>query len=177
MFLFCLFLLRRGLGLPRLVIQHDLQYAAGPGVPKGPPGGFRGATGPRAAGSARRAWNVCTNHWHGWVKIVCALSLEESTGEKMAIKSTLAKYLLEMFTHIVLLIKSDWIQKAGTKWVCKSLNSLICVCSSPSNKSHLYRHYCSHWAPAPGPGNRRCLRSAYQTVSSSDFPFLFFFFF
>lgn len=82
---FCLLVFRRGLGLPRLVIEYDLQYAAGPGVPKGPPGGFGGATGPRATGSARRAWNVCTNHWHGWAKINCALSQEEATVNKQPI--------------------------------------------------------------------------------------------
>lgn len=57
------------LGLAKLVIQHDLQHAAGPGVPEGPPGDVRGA-----ASSARRTGDVCTNHRDGWVSSVEALT-------------------------------------------------------------------------------------------------------
>lgn len=41
---------RWGLGLPGLVFRHDLQHAAGSGVPEGPPRGIR-----RAARPAGRA--------------------------------------------------------------------------------------------------------------------------
>lgn len=58
----CVCPLRWGLGFPRLVIKYDLQHAAGSGVSEGPPRGIRGAA--RPAGGT---WDVCTNHWDGWV--------------------------------------------------------------------------------------------------------------
>lgn len=45
------------LGFPRMVIMHDVQHAAGPGVPEGPARGIR-----RAACSTGGPGNVCTDH-------------------------------------------------------------------------------------------------------------------
>lgn len=45
------------LGFPRVVVMHDVQHAAGPGVPEGPTRGVR-----RAACSSGGAGNVCTDH-------------------------------------------------------------------------------------------------------------------
>lgn len=45
------------LGFPRMVVMHDVQHAAGPGVPEGPARGVR-----RAACSSGGAGNVCTDH-------------------------------------------------------------------------------------------------------------------
>lgn len=53
----CLFSVRRKLGFPRMVVMHDVQHAAGPGVPEGPTRGVR-----RAACSPGGAGNVCTDH-------------------------------------------------------------------------------------------------------------------
>ncbi len=44
-------------GFPRVDVQHDVQHAAGPGVPEGPTRGVR-----RAAWSTGGAGNVCTDH-------------------------------------------------------------------------------------------------------------------
>ena len=59
-----LLVLRRELGLPGMVVEYDLQHAAGPGVPEGPPGDVRGAA--RAAG---RTGDVCTDHRDRWVDL------------------------------------------------------------------------------------------------------------
>ncbi len=55
---FSLISFRRELGFPRVVVKHDVQHAAGPGVPEGPTRGVR-----RAAWSTGGAGNVCTDHW------------------------------------------------------------------------------------------------------------------
>lgn len=46
----------------------------------------------------------------------------------------------------------------------RNVSDLVYSCSSSPYQSHLYRHHYPHRTPAPGSGDRCCLRGAHQTV-------------
>lgn len=146
---FSLISVRWKLGFPRVVYMHDVQHAAGPGVPEGPTRGVR-----RAACSTGGAGNVCTDHRDRCVAFLVSRSVVLYICFVESLSKTV-RWLAEC-------VLSQTYQHCKTlTWCILNFSACLFVCSPTSNKSHLSGYHRASRTSSPGRWDWGCLRDAH----------------